>query len=273
MAAARPARRPAGEHSAPWGYHRRMSGRAESIDEVIASLDDIIDRSITASSRLGYFAALYRKVTVRVRDSIAEGFFDDGSRMERLDVIFANRYLDAYGRFERGDEPSSAWRYAFDVADQRRPIVLQHLLLGMNAHINLDLGIAAAQAVPASALPSLRDDFNRINVILGSLVGEIQRDLAEVWMTLRLFNRYLGSVEKALINFSMEIARDEAWALAEQLAPLSEVERDGGIIERDREVRELAEVIRHPGVLLGAVTTIVRLGERGSVPRIIGILR
>ncbi len=250
-----------------------MSGRAESIDEVIAALDDIIGRSISASSRLGYFAALYRKVTVRVRDSIAEGFFDDGSRMERLDVIFANRYLDAYARFVGGDEPTSAWRYAFDVADQRRPIVLQHLLLGMNAHINLDLGIAAAQAVPASALPSLRDDFNRINVILGSLVGEMQRDLAEVWMTLRLFNRYLGSVEKALINFSMEIARDEAWALAEQLAPLSEVERDRGIVEKDREVRELAEVIRHPGVLLGAVTTIVRLGERGSVPRIIGILR
>ncbi len=112
-----------------------MSGRAESIDEVIAALDDIIDRSITASSRLGYFAALYRKVTVRVRESIAEGFFDDGSRMERLDVIFANRYLDAYARFVRGDEPTSAWRYAFDVADQRRPIVLQHLLLGTLAGI------------------------------------------------------------------------------------------------------------------------------------------
>ena len=250
-----------------------MSGPAESIDEIIAALDDIIDRSISGSSRLGYFAALYRKVTVQVRDSIAEGFFDDGSRMERLDVIFANRYLDAYASVGRGEEPTAAWRYTFDVAAQRRPIVLQHLLLGMNAHINLDLGIAAAQTVPASELPSLRDDFNRINVILRSLVGQIQRELAEVWTTLRLFNRYLGSVEKALINFSMEVGRDQAWALAEELAPLSEVEREQRIIERDREVREFARVIRHPGFVLSAVTTIVRLGERGSVGRIIEILK
>jgi len=250
-----------------------MSGPAQSIDEVVAALDDIIDRSIASSSRLGYFAALYRKVTVQVGRRAAEGFFADRSRMERLDVIFANRYLDAYAQFSRGDEPTGAWRYTFDVADQRRPIVLQHLLLGMNAHINLDLGIAAAQTVPASALPSLRDDFNRINEILGSLVGEIQRELAEVWIALRLLNRYLGSVEEALINFSMEVARDEAWALAEQLAPLSQVERDRRIVEKDRDVRELARVIRHPGAMLGAVTTIVRWGERGSVPRIIEILR
>ena len=105
-----------------------MSGPAESIDEIIAALDDIIDRSISGSSRLGYFAALYRKVTVQVRDSIAEGFFDDGSRMERLDIIFANRYLNAYARLGRGEEPSAAWRDTFDVAAQRRPIVLQHLL-------------------------------------------------------------------------------------------------------------------------------------------------
>jgi hypothetical protein len=38
-------------------------------------------------------------------------------------------------------------------------LILQHLLLGINAHINLDLGIAAAEGTSAPKLPGLlRDD-------------------------------------------------------------------------------------------------------------------
>jgi len=53
-------------------------GLARTIDEVIVHLDDIIARSIREQSRLGYFAALYRKVTVKVKEGIAQGRFEDG---------------------------------------------------------------------------------------------------------------------------------------------------------------------------------------------------
>ena len=39
----------------------------------------------------------------------------------------------------------NGWKKAFDSSTHYWPIVLQHLLMGMNAHINLDLGIAAAE--------------------------------------------------------------------------------------------------------------------------------
>jgi hypothetical protein len=45
--------------------------------------------------------------------------------------------------------------------------------------------------------------------------------LADIWPLLGLLNRYLGSVEKVIINFSMEKARDAAWSFAETLSPLS----------------------------------------------------
>ena len=67
---------------------------ATDIDGVIQQLDVIIDWAHRHKSRLGYFAALYRKVTLKVKEGISEGFFEDGERMERLDVVFANRYLD-----------------------------------------------------------------------------------------------------------------------------------------------------------------------------------
>ena len=99
---------------------------------------------------MGYFPALYRKVTVEVKRGIEERVFDDGPRMERLDVVFAKRYLDAFDAYMEGGAPTRAWVLAFETTGQWWPIVLQHLLLGMNAHINLDLGIAAARVSPGS---------------------------------------------------------------------------------------------------------------------------
>ena len=75
---------------------------ANTIDEVIARLDDIIQSARAERSRLGFFATLYRNVTLKVKQGIGSGFFEDGPRMERLDVGFANRYLSALENFRSG---------------------------------------------------------------------------------------------------------------------------------------------------------------------------
>ena len=49
---------------------------AKNIDEVIARLTDIIDISRQEPGRMGYFAALYRKVTINVKQGILNGRFD-----------------------------------------------------------------------------------------------------------------------------------------------------------------------------------------------------
>ena len=249
-----------------------MSQTAETVDQVIDRLSEIIDWADGNKSRAGYFAALYRRVTGKVKSGIDDGFFEDGPRMERLDVIFANRYLHAFEQWRGGGESSAAWRYAFAAADQFWPIVLQHLLLGMNAHINLDLGIAAARVIPASQVPSLRPDFDRINTILSALVGDVQNELAEVWTPLRILNRFLGGTEDKIINFSMGRARDFAWSVAEQLAPMTAAEQARKITQLDTGVVKIAKLIRHPGLKLGLVTKAVRLGERTTIPETIRIL-
>jgi len=93
---------------------------AGTIDDVLARLDGIVEKCLRDGSRLGYFAALYRSVTRRVRDSITAGRFEDGPRMERLDVIFANRYLDAVDRLWKGETPTRSWQLAFRAAKRRR---------------------------------------------------------------------------------------------------------------------------------------------------------
>ncbi len=252
---------------------RETSNDAQSIDDVIRRLTEIIEHSKQRQSRLGYFAALYRKVTIRVKERIdARDYFEDNERMERLDVIFASRYLHAYDQWQTEAHPTQSWEFAFQASRQWWPIVLQHLLLGMNAHINLDLGIAAVQTVGAEGLPSLHADFNRINDLLAGLVGDVKQELAWVWPPLRWLNRHLGTVETAVINFSMSKARDAAWSFAEQLAPLDGSARNSAIAARDSEILELARVIRHPGFVLSTINTAVRFGERGPVSRVIGVL-
>src|SRR5215211_5307572 len=109
----------------------RETGPARTIDEVIEYLDEIIARSQREKSRFGYFATLYRNVTVEVKRGIASGRFEDGPRMERLDVNFANRYLTEFDCYRRGEPASRCWITAFKAATRWPPIVLQHLLIGM----------------------------------------------------------------------------------------------------------------------------------------------
>jgi hypothetical protein len=251
---------------------RPSVAEARSIDDVIAQLSAVIDWSVSAGSRTGYFAALYRAVTREVREGIREGRFDDPERMERFDVVFANRYLDALALHLRGERPGRCWAFAFAALEEYWPIVLQHLLLGMNAHINLDLGIAAAQVVRGEDPEVLHADFNRINTILASMIDQVQRNLAIVWPPLRILNRYLGSVDDQLIRFSMDRARDEAWRLAVRFSAMADSDWHAETELQDGRMLEIARLVRRPGPRFGIVSKVVRIGEVQHVGEVIGCL-
>lgn len=217
-----------------------------TIDEVLQALDAIIDRARGDESRLGYFAGLYRRVTRAVKDGIAGGRFQNGPRMERLDVVFASRYLDAFASWRNGQPASRSWLLAFETASDRGPLVLQHLLAGMNAHINLDLGIAAAQVSPGAQLQDLETDFNRINTVLAEQVGAVERAMAEISPVVALLQRIGLITETTIINFNLEKARDVAWLRAQSLAARPPGELAAAIDQIDREVALFGNVIAHP---------------------------
>lgn len=236
-----------------------------TIDEVLAALDHIIQESKDDQSPLGYFAALYRKVTQKVKDGIAEGFFEDGPRMEKLDVIFASRYIDAYNEYQSGEKPTISWIKAFDLSKKYWPIVLQHLLIGMNAHINLDLGIAAAEVMKGKNIEDLKGDFDKINEVLASLVGDVEKDLSQIWPTLSKILKWTGKFDTFLINFSMELARDGAWNFAVKFANTPEDQKADLIKTRDQSVSDIGKLVINPGWIVSLVFKIIRLGEKGTV--------
>ena len=243
---------------------------ATTIDDAIALMDEIIAHAIQSGSRAGYFAALYRKVTVKIKEEIARGFFDDNPRMETFDVIFANRYLKAYHQWQTGKQPTMVWQTTFQAQENWRPLVLQHLLLGMNAHINLDLGIAAARTAPGNDLPALKNDFDRINSVLAGLVNTVLGGLIAIWPPLRLLT--LGKADDVIINFSMERARDQAWKLAQTLAPLPLDEQEDEIRDVDYQMTRIGMELAEPDFLLRTALLPIRLSERGTVAEKIALL-
>ncbi len=247
--------------------------QATTIDEVITMLEDIIKVSKEKQDPLGYFAALYQKVTIAVKEGIKAGRFENGERMEKLDVIFANRYLLAYHDYQAGKPVTKSWLKAFELSKKYWPIVLQHLLIGMNAHINLDLGIAAAEVSKGKNIEDLKNDFDEINQVLASLVETVQAELSQIWRPLGWILKLTGRLDNLIVDFSMELARDGAWRFAKQLAEAPAKDWPNIITERDEAVAKVGKIVTKPGFLLGFLLKIVRLSERGTVAKKIEILQ
>ena len=55
-----------------------MKNQINSIQQVVFALDEIISDSVKNKNPLGYFAALYRNVTVKVKEGIENNFFMTG---------------------------------------------------------------------------------------------------------------------------------------------------------------------------------------------------
>ena len=245
---------------------------AETIDDVIHALDEIIDWAWSQKSRAGYFAALYRRVTRAVKDGIAGGRFQNGPSMEKLDVVFANRYLQAYGQFRSGQRPTLSWQVAFNAASRRYPIVVQQLLVGINAHINLDLGIAAAQTAPGDQLPGLQADFNQINAVLADLVGAVEKEIGEVSPLIDWLQKFDLRTETTIINFNMKLARDAAWNVATNLAATSPDRMEAAIADVDLRTSLLGNLVVSPPMLIKLQLMPIRALESNNVRKVLDVL-
>jgi hypothetical protein len=236
-----------------------------TINEVIQSLDEIIEKSKIEQSAIGLFTTLYREVTLQIKNGIETGLFENPERMEKLDVIFANRYLDAYYQFQAKEKCSECWQFSFTKGEEYWSIVPQHLLMGINAHINLDLGIACAEVSTPESIFDLHSDYNKINEILSNLVNGVEKCLVEIWPTLTYILKLSGKIDNFFIDFSMKTARDGAWKYATEFILLPEIQREASIQKRDVKVARIARLVSNPGFFVSSIFKLIRLFEKGTV--------
>ncbi|TKK71581.1 hypothetical protein FC093_00720 [Ilyomonas limi] len=246
--------------------------KLNTIGDVITTIDAVVQDCIATQNTEGYFAALYKRMTIAVSEGISNGAFEDGARMEKLDICFAERYLSAWQCYRQQQPCSASWQCAFDATNNNHLIVLQHLILGINTHINLDLAIAAAAVCPGNAIHALEKDFNNINNIIATLVDDIQSCLEQVWFPMRIINRLANRGEQAVLNFSISVARKAAWSNAVYLAQSSETAQQHYIHQMDTMVRLLAHKIQSPGWLISLLLKAIRAAEYDDVRRTIKLI-
>ncbi|MEU1513778.1 DUF5995 family protein [Streptomyces sp. NPDC005811] len=243
--------------------------KAENIDEVVDGLAGIVREARRAGDRIGYFAALYRQVTVEVRTGIHAGLFEDGARMDRFDTLFGNRYFDAYDAWRRDRSGPRCWRRTFGLLTDADTVIVQHLLLGVNAHINLDLAVAAARTAPGEDIHALRHDFLLINDILGRVVLAVQDSVDDLSPFLSLLDQVGARTDERILDFSVRRSREEAWHNAVLLAGQDAAEQAATIERLDVRAAVLARLIARPGGLVRPALELIRRTESDDVSAVI----
>jgi hypothetical protein len=245
----------------------------KTIQEVLNQLDGIIAESIANNSRLGLFAYVYRRTTAEIANEIALGNFEDNKRMEDFDVAFANLYLVAYENYKTQKPVSKSWAFAFDQAEHQLTII-QHILFGMNAHINLDLSIATAQTMKGKDIKIIENDFNKVNDILFQITNELQERLSRVSPLMFLLDLIGKNSDEKIIDFSMRKARDQAWNSANLLWSLGESDKEKVIKSIDGLVLKLNQLIKSPKSFLArTLLKFMKLFEKDDVKKIINKLK
>lgn len=247
---------------------------ATTIQEVIVRLNEIIAWCKVNENRMGYFATMYCNTTVAVQYGIENNYFEDGPRMEKLDVIFANLYLEAFDCYTNGKPCSKSWKTVFDHCKMSNYTVLQHLLTGMGTHINVDLAIATEKAAAGTDIFLLQSDFNKINDIIASLTQSMYSTLSQIWLPLKWILKGVNNRHDVVVNFSISRARQAAWANAVALSMCNNEEaKQKHITIIDNGVSALTLKILNPGLLIKMLLQPVLLLESKKVGYNIGLLQ
>ena len=160
------------------------------------------------------FNGMYLRVTEAVRDELPN--FESPEFVERLDVLFAEFYFQAFEAAVAGEWISKAWSPLFARRAEKR-LALQFAITGMNAHINNDLAHALVLTweemggAPGRDTPEGRD-YEKVNDILERVETEIKVPLSD--RLIATVDTAFGTTDDFLALWSIRRARAQAWERA-----------------------------------------------------------
>jgi hypothetical protein len=212
----------------------------KTLDDVVSGLAALEARFLARGDRRAIFLTVYGLMSREMRRRIEAGTFRDHAWVSRYVVAFANYYRDALDGFERGVAVPKSWRIAFSAAHDASGLVLQDVLLGINAHINHDLALALTDVSIGPDRAARQEDHAAVNGVLRSLTDAVADRVAELYAEgLAGLDACAGLLDEEITNFSFEVARENAWESAVALSNARfEIER--AAIRRLLDIRSAA---------------------------------
>lgn len=209
----------------PAERHSKATTMAEK-DPVIERMQALIEQWEQTDDRRADFLSCYRLMTSNMLTAIDAGEFHDSTWVTALLHHFAEYYFVALEDYERGSSGTAAiWRLTFDAAAQGEVMVLQNLLLGINAHINYDLVLALVDLLEPEWIaltPQLRqrryEDHCHVNTIIGQTVDSVQEQVVDpVSPAMGLVDDLLGPVDEWIASRMIAGWREAVWNAAVQI--------------------------------------------------------
>lgn len=244
----------------------------KTIEEVLKKLDEIIIWCKENKSPAGYFACTYRIMTAQVLKGIQQKKFEDNPRMMLLDLAFAQRYLEAWENYSHEKKCTNSWYIAFEASKNKDLLILQHIFLGMNAHINLDLGISAASIMPYRKINPLKKDFENINTVIASINQKVQNSLNTICYPVQLIDLLSNGKDNAILDFAISKARDTSWTTAVIASNTPNFLKESVIGIVDYAAAKVATQILHPKLFSSTLIKELKKCESNDVVKNIEIL-
>lgn len=287
---------------------------ANNLEEVEEIIGHFLLNFKKTHNPMGYFTSIYKLTTLKVKGvckncdqlekikpghtaedhekpefkKYGEFHFEDTGRMRDMVVIFANRYFDALNAYTNQSKDSlnkvqvtGPWLAAFDHNDVLKQMcTTQHFFVSANAHINYDLGIAAAQVCIDRniSFEDFENDFDIMNEVLSSLYIQVNLSIGMIWgpmaRMLGIFSRLIFNMESLIMKQFRNGAKDFTRELMKAQKAGDENRRNEIILKKEEDVTKLGAFLAHPSgdtILTKFTSWLVRcllwgisLGERHS---------
>lgn len=189
-------------------------------NETQKKLSNLVQKWQSQRDRRVIFAHTYYLMTGNMLSALHEGQFHDRVWVTRLLDKFAEYYFKALEKFEH--LPFTAppiWRVAFQVAENENSYVAQHLLLGVNAHINYDLVSTLIEVMKdewKTLSPAQKrqryEDHTHVNRIIETTFDETQQlVIARYSPTLDKLSQVSFNLDNLVISSLIRSWREQAW--------------------------------------------------------------
>ena len=187
---------------------------------IVARMTALVNQWEAAHDRRAIFLGCYRLMTSNMLDAIDAGRFQDDVWVSNLLHRFADYYFAALDQFDQHSPDTSAvWQLAFDATRDEDVTTLQHLLLGVNAHINFDLVFTLVDLLApewteltAERRAQRHADHMLVNRIIGETIDAVQDQVIDrhsPWYN--FVDKLLGPMDEWLTSRLISHWREEVW--------------------------------------------------------------
>lgn len=171
--------------------------------------------------RRSVFLTAYLVITREIKRRVETNGFADNVWVGRYLVAFVNLYRQALADYEAGNLNAvpKAWKMSFQTSIGGSGLLMQDLLLGINAHINHDLALALDAVSIDPNRPQRYQDHSAVNAALAAATDQLKQQVMALYAPgLEPLDQAASPLDDWMALFSVAKAREAAWQFAVALA-------------------------------------------------------